>query len=68
VCDQSYHGFLPQKGQRVSLQLCFVDNDWYVRKEYVRHRFSALAKSNAITRAIIQWAPRKMQDFSGKER
>ena len=60
VCDHSWHGFLPQKGQRVSLQLCFVDNDWYVRKEYIRHRFSALAKSNPITRQIIQWAPRKL--------
>jgi hypothetical protein len=68
VCDHSYHGFLPQKGQRVSLQLCFVDSEWYVRKEYVRHRASALAKSNLISRTIIQWAPRKMQDFSGKEK
>ena len=32
VCDHSWHGFLPQKGQRASLQLCFVDNEWYVRK------------------------------------
>ncbi len=60
VCDHSYHGFLPQKGQRVSLQLCFVDNDWYVRKEYIRHKISALAKSNPVTRQIIQWAPRKL--------
>ena len=60
VCDHSYHGFLPQKGQRVSLQLCFVDSEWYVRKEYVRHKISALAKSNPVTRQIIQWAPRKL--------
>jgi hypothetical protein len=60
VCDHSYHGFLPQKGQRVSLQLCYVDSDWYVRKEYVRHRASALAKSNLITRKIVEWAPRKL--------
>ncbi len=32
VCDHSWHGFLPQKGQRMSLQLCYVDSDWYVRK------------------------------------
>ena len=60
VSDKSWHGFLPQKGQRMSLQLCYVDSDWYVRKEYWRHRFSALAKSNAITRKILEWAPRKV--------
>ena len=26
VCDHSWHGFLPQKGQRMSLQLCYVDS------------------------------------------
>ena len=25
VCDHSWHGFLPQKGKRASLQLCYVD-------------------------------------------
>ena len=60
VCDHSWHGFLPQKGQRMSLQLCYVDSQAYVRKEYFRHSISALAKSNAITRQIIQWAPRKL--------
>ena len=25
VCDHSWHGFLPQKGKRMSVQLCFVD-------------------------------------------
>ena len=60
VSDKSWHGFLPQKGQRMSLQLCYVDSDWYVRKEYFRHSISALAKSNAVTRQIIQWAPRKL--------
>jgi hypothetical protein len=60
VSDKSWHGFLPQKGQRMSLQLCYVDSDWYVRKEYWRHSISALAKSNAISRKIIEWAPRKV--------
>ena len=46
VCDHSWHGFLPQKGARMSLQLCYVDSEWYVRKEYWRHSFSALVKSN----------------------
>ncbi len=59
VCDHSWHGFLPQKGQRASLQLCWVDSEWYVRKEYWRHSLSALAKANAVTRKVLQWAPRK---------
>jgi len=64
VGDNSWHGFLPQKGQRASLQLCYVDSDWYVRKEYLRHSASALAKSWLVTRKIIEWAPRKLKVFS----
>ena len=37
VSDKSWHGFLPQKGQRMSLQLCYVDSDFYVKREYWRH-------------------------------
>ena len=58
VCDHSWHGFLPQKGQRMSLQLCFVDSDWYVKREYMRHSISAIAKSVPVLRKIIEWAPR----------
>ena len=58
VCDHSWHGFLPQKGQRMSLQLCFVDSEWYVRREYWRHSVSAFAKSVPVLRKIIEWAPR----------
>ena len=58
VCDHSWHGFLPQKGQRMSLQLCYVDSDWYVRREYWRHSVSAFAKSVPLLRKIIEWAPR----------
>ena len=58
VCDHSWHGFLPQKGQRASLQLCFVDSEWYVRKEYFRHSVSAFAKSVPLLRKAIEWAPR----------
>lgn len=58
VCDHSWHGFLPQKGQRASLQLCFVDSEWYVRREYWRHGMSAFAKSVPVLRKIIEWAPR----------
>jgi hypothetical protein len=58
VCDHSWHGFLPQKGQRMSLQLCYVDSQWYVRREYWRHSVSAVAKSVPVLRQIIEWAPR----------
>jgi hypothetical protein len=58
VCDHSWHGFLPQKGQRLSLQLCFVDSEWYVKREYWRHSVSAAAKSVPVLRKIIDWAPR----------
>lgn len=60
VCDHSWHGFLPQKGQRMSLQLCWVDSEWYVRQEYWRHGVSAFAKANPVLRKIIEWAPRKL--------
>jgi hypothetical protein len=49
---------LPQKGKRMSLQLCFVDSEAYVRREYWRHGISAFAKSVPVLRKIIEWAPR----------
>ena len=58
VCDHSWHGFLPQKGKRMSLQLCFSDSESYVRSEYIRHSISAFAKSVPLLRKIIEWAPR----------
>ncbi len=60
VCDHSWHGFLPQKGQRMSLQLCWVDSEWYVKREYWRHSVSAFAKSVPMLRKIIDWAPRRL--------
>jgi len=60
VCDHSWHGFLPQKGQRMSLQLCYVDSDWYVKCEYLRHSVSAFAKSVPVLRKALDWAPRKI--------
>jgi SM-20-related protein len=60
VCDHSWHGFLPQKGQRMSLQLCYVDSEWYVRKEYWRHSVSAYAKSVPFLHKVIDLAPRRM--------
>ncbi len=58
VSDKSWHGFLPQKGPRMSLQLCFCDSESYVRSEYLRHRISAYAKSIPALRKIIGMAPR----------
>lgn len=58
VCDHSWHGFLPQKGKRMSLQLCFVDSEAYVRSEYWRHGMSAFAKSVPGLRKVLDWAPR----------
>jgi SM-20-related protein len=60
VGPRSFHGFLPQKGQRMSLQLCYVDSDWYVRKEYLRHSASAYAKSVPLLRRMLDWAPRRL--------
>lgn len=59
VSERSWHGFLPQKGQRMSLQLCYVDSEWYVKREYWRHQVSATAKSIPMMRKIIDWAPRR---------
>ncbi len=58
VSDHSWHGFLPQKGPRMSLQLCFSDSQRYVRNEYLRHGISAFAKSVPLLRKILEWAPR----------
>lgn len=58
VCDHSWHGFLPQKGERMSLQLCFGDSQAYVKREYFRLGVSAYAKSVPFLRKMIEWAPR----------
>jgi hypothetical protein len=44
----------------MSLQLCYVDSEAYVRKEYFRHRLSARAKSLPLLRRMIDWAPRRL--------
>ncbi|MDE2221463.1 MAG: 2OG-Fe(II) oxygenase [Candidatus Omnitrophica bacterium] len=58
VCNHSWHGFVPQKGVRMSVQLCYVDSEWYARREHVRHVWSAFAKSIPVLRKIIDYAPR----------
>ena len=63
VCDHSWHGFLPQKGERMSVQLCYVDSQWYVARENFRHGLSAFAKSIPGVREAIFMAPRS---FGGR--
>jgi len=63
VCDHSWHGFLPQKGQRMSVQLCYVDSKTYVWRENFRHGLSAFAKNIPGLRQAIFAAPRS---FGGK--
>ena len=58
VCDHAWHGFLPQKGRSVSLQLCYVDSAWHVKKEYRRHSIGAYARSVPLLRKVIDYAPR----------
>ncbi len=58
VSDHSWHGFLPQKGVRKSLQFCWVDSEAYAAATYRRHRLSALVKSNPLLRKLLQYAPR----------
>ncbi len=61
VSDRSYHGFLPQKGQRMSLQFCWVDSAGYARQTYRRHRLSAFAKSMPGLRDVVGMMPRKFR-------
>jgi len=58
VDDRSWHGFLPQKGPRMSLQLCYCDGPAYVRSEYLRHGVSAVAKSVPGVKQLLDWAPK----------
>jgi SM-20-related protein len=60
VCDHSWHGFLPQKGQRMSLQLCYYDNETSVRREYLRHGLSAFAKSNTVLNKALNVMPKNL--------
>lgn len=59
VCDKSWHGFLPQKGPRMSLQLCWVDTEWYVRYEYYRHGVSAFLKAIPCVGTMVKMLPRR---------
>jgi hypothetical protein len=43
--ERSWHGHLPSKGRRLSLQFNWVTGDAYVRRERARHRFSGWLKA-----------------------
>ena len=43
-CDQSWHGFRPYEGRRLSLQMNWVKSDSYRRKERFRHEISSFMK------------------------
>jgi len=58
VSGDSWHGFLPQKGPCLNLQLCYCDSESYVRRENLRHRLSAWGKSFAPLRKIMEMLPR----------
>lgn len=66
VSDKSWHGFLPQKGPRMSLQLCYCDSDAYVKNEYRRHSISAFVKSVPILRKILSLMPRQNPSAKAK--
>ncbi len=59
VSDKSWHGYLPQKGPRMSLQLCYCDSEAYVKSEYRRHRISAFVKSVPLLNKLIGLMPRQ---------
>ena len=49
--ENSWHGHLPSKAQRLSLQFNWVTGDAYVRRELARHRFSGWMKRLTGARA-----------------
>lgn len=58
VSEKSWHGFVPQKGPCLNLQLHYCDSESYVRREYLRHRLSAWAKSFPPLAGIMDKLPR----------
>ena len=58
VSDKSWHGFLPQKSELMSLQFCWVDSRSYVTKTYARHALSAFAKATPGFNKLLEYVPR----------
>jgi SM-20-related protein len=42
----------------MSVQLCYVDSEWYVHRENIRHGLSAFAKTVPGLHQLINWMPR----------
>ena len=58
VSEKSWHGFLPQKSERMSLQFCWVDSKAYARETYARHALSAWAKATPGFNKLLEYIPR----------
>ncbi len=58
VSEKSWHGFLPQKSERMSLQFCWVDSQAYAVKTYARHAMSAWAKATPGFNKLLEYVPR----------
>jgi hypothetical protein len=58
VSEKSWHGFLPQKSERKSLQFCWVDSKAYARETYLRHTLSAWAKATPGFNKLLEYIPR----------
>jgi hypothetical protein len=58
VSDKSWHGFLPQKSERKSLQFCWVDSQAYAAQTYARHTLSAWAKATPGFNKLLEYIPR----------
>jgi len=58
VSDKSWHGFLPQKSERMSLQFCWVDSQAYAAQTYARHALSAWAKATPGFNKLLEYVPR----------
>ena len=58
VSEKSWHGFLPQKSERKSLQFCWVDSKAYARETYMRHMLSAWAKATPGFNKLLEYIPR----------
>jgi hypothetical protein len=58
VSEKSWHGFLPQKSERKSLQFCWVDSQAYARETYLRHMLSAWAKATPGFNKLLEYIPR----------
>jgi len=67
VTDKSWHGFLPQKSERKSLQFCWVDSKAYAVETYVRHWLSAWAKATPGFNKLLEYVPRNWKKLLSRK-